>query len=238
MNNITDKFGTMFYPKKAFVVYERKGQGRDIYIESYDMDDKGYPVNAHPLSMKESIALAKVMDTSEELHRSFLKPQGLLPHNILYINPDHNGYAVWYTPQQTIGMLFVDNLGIPNGKASIPPLLWKASKNSLQIYALKEDTGLNEQTLLYHAPFFNTYEDGKVCMGSVSVNISPDCQLEDFILQWEGYFFNSYFSHLFEGHIPVKVNIVQLWQSLINSRKKFPLRSLAKNGLTIKNIIS
>ncbi len=237
MNDITATFGTLYHPVKAFVVYEQKGQDKNIYIESYDMDESGVPTNAHPLSIRESTALAKALDSSAELKRSFLKPEGLLPRNVLYINPDHNGYAVWHTPQRIVNLLFVEGLSIPNGKVNIPALLWKASKESLYIYALKNATEMDEQVLLYHAPFFNIYKDGKVCMGTVNIKISPDCQLEIFMQQWETYFFNSYFSHLMQEHNPVKGNIVQLWQSLINTRKKFPAKTLIKNGLTIKQLI-
>jgi len=237
MNNITTDFGSLYHPKKAFVVYQQQGQGKHIYVESYDMDSKGYPVNAHPLTVRESNALAKALDSSPEQQRSYLKPAGLLPKNVLYINPDQNGYAVWHTPQQRVNLLFIEDLGIPNGKAHVPALLWKASKEALQIFALKGGTEPQEQTVLYHAPFFNIYETGKVCMGSVAVNIQPDCRLETFMHQWENYFFNSYFSHLFAGHVPVKGNIVQLWQGLINSPKKFHQKVLIKNGLTIKNIL-
>jgi|SRR5665213_2508266 len=238
MNNITDHFGTLYLPKKAFVVYQQQGKEKHIYVESYDMDNKGYPVNAHPLSTRETTALAKALDSSGELNRSFLKPAGLLPGNVLYINPDQDGFAVWHTPKQRVSLLFVEDLTIPNGKADLPALLWKASKESLYIYALKNNADLNAHELLYHAPFFNVYENGKVCMGDVAVNIPPDCPLETFIEQWERYFFNSYFSHLFADHNPVKGNIVQLWRNLMNSRKKFPVKALIKNGLTIKSIIS
>ena len=160
-----------------------------------------------------------------------------MPKNVLYINPDHNGYAIWHSPQQDVSLLFVDDLGIPDGKANIPALLWKASKDGLCVYALKSDKELDENVVLYHAPFFNVYKEGNVCMGTVAVKIGADCGLEALMQQWEHYFFNSYFSHLFEAHNPVKGNIVQLWQGLTNSRKKFPLKVLIKNGLTIKNIL-
>ena len=235
MNNITASFGTLYHPVKAFVVYRQGDKEKNIYIESYDMDSGGYPMNAHPLSIRESAALAKALDNSQELKRSFLKPEGLLPKNVLYIDPE--GYALWHTPRQKVSLLFSEGLGIPNGKAEVPALLWKASKDHLQIYALDKDAELCEDTPLYHAPFFNIYKDGRVCMGTVAVRISTDCHLELFMQQWENYFFNSYFSHLMQGHIPVKGNIVQLWQGLVNSRKKFPAKTLIKNGFTIKNLL-
>jgi PRTRC genetic system protein B len=238
MKDITTTFGTLYHPVKAFVVYQKNTADKSIYVESYDMNKNGYPINAHPLNLKESTELANALDTSEELQRHFLKPSGLLPKNVLYINPDHNGYAIWYTPAQRVDLFFVESLAIPNGKASLPPLLWKASKNSLYLYAIDTVTDISEQTALSHAPFFNLYEDGKVCMGTVSVRIKADCLLEEFMQQWEQYFFNSYFSHLIQEKSPVKGNIIQLWQSLVNSRKQFPMKSLIKNGLTLKQLLS
>jgi PRTRC genetic system protein B len=238
MKNITATFGTLYHPIKAFVIYQQDASDTGIYIEAYDMDKNGYPINAHPLSVQESTRLAKALDTSEQRKHKFLTPAGLLPKNVLYLNSDQNGCAVWYTPAQTVNLLFVDNLTIPNGKASLPPLLWKASKNSLHLYALFTVADLSPQTVLAHAPFFNLYEDGRVCMGTVSINIKGNCLLEAFIDQWEQYFFNSYFSHMIRDKSPVKGNITTLWQSLVNSRKRFPIQALLKNGLTLQHLLS
>lgn len=238
MKDITQTFGTLYNPVKAFVVYQKDTAEKSIYVEAYDMDKNGCPINAHPLSLKESTQLASALDTSDELTRKFLTPSGLLPKNVLHLNPAHNGSAIWYTPAQKVSLFFVEGLGILNGEAFVPPLLWKASKNTLYIYAMVADKIINEQTALYHAPFFNLYNDGRVCMGTVKVDIKTDCHLQDFMQSWEQYFFKSYFSHLIGNTSPVKGNIIQLWQKLVGSGKPFPIKSLIKNGLTIKNIIS
>jgi PRTRC genetic system protein B len=238
MKDITQKFGTLYNPVKAFVVYQKDSAEKSIYVEAYDMDKNGFPINAHPLSLKESTKLASALDISDELTRKFLKPSGLLPKNVLHLNPDHNGSAIWYTLAQKVSLFFVENLGITNGEAFVPPLLWKATKNTLYIYAMDTEMQINEQTALYHAPFFNLYADGRVCMGTVSVTIKSDCHLEEFISLWEQYFFNSYFSHLIHKQSPVKGNIIQLWQRLVNTPKPFPMKSLLKNGLTLKNLLS
>jgi PRTRC genetic system protein B len=238
MKDITATFGTLYNPVKAFVIYQKNNAEKTIYVEAYDMDKNGYPINAHPLNGKEIAELATALDTSDELTCKFLKPLGLLPKNVLYINPDHDGYAIWYSPAQKVNLFFVDSLAITNGKAFVPPLLWKASKNTLYIYAMDTDSEINELTPLFHAPFFNLYANGKVCMGTVSVNIKTGCLLEEFIQEWEQYFFNSYFSHLIGDASPVKGNIIQLWQTLVCSGKHFPMKSLIKTDLTIKKILS
>ena len=236
MKDITATFGTLYRPVKTLVVYEENSDEKRLFVESYDMDDNGYPINAHPLTLKESIGLAKSLDTSEELKRNFLKPSGLMPRNILHINPAQNGYAVWHTPAQKVELFFVEGLNIPSGIASVPAMIWKASKNTLWVYAIADDKEITEKIKLCHAPFFNLYSDGMVCMGTVKINIPSDCLLEEFIALWQNYFFNSYFSHLIGAKSPVKGNIIQLWQSLIGTEKKFPIKSLLENSKTLKNI--
>jgi hypothetical protein len=54
---------------------------------------------------------------------------------------------------------------------------------------------------------------------------------------WQTYFFNSYFSHLFGVHQPVKGNIVQLWQHLTASGEQFPTDVLIPNQYQIKNLL-
>lgn len=237
MKDITNTFGTLYHPVKAFVVYQQDTADKNFYVEAYDMDKNGFPINAHPLTLRESTKFANALDTSEVYSRKFLKPLGLLPKNVLYLNTDRDGFVLWYTPAQKVDMFFVENLGIPNGTAALPPLLWKASKNTLWIFAMGGQGEINQQTELYCAPFFNLYADGRVCMGTVAVNIKADCPLEEFIALWERYFFKSYFSHLITNKSPVKGNIIQLWKSLVGSRKKFPIKSLLKNGLTIKKLL-
>jgi magnesium chelatase family protein len=148
----------------------------------------------------------------------------------------NDGFAIWRTPQQKVKLLFTESLDIPCGDANIPALLWKAGKNSLSIFAV-QDVKVNADTLLYHAPFFNVYAEGRVCMGNVAVKIPNDCPLETFMALWQEYFFNSYFSHLFGQHMPVKGNIVQLWKKLINQQEAFPLDCLIPNNISISILL-
>ena len=240
MNNvkdITENFGTLYYPKSALVFYETKAAETNIYVEHFDMDKNGNPVNAHPLTVKEANVLAKSLQTNEEKNKAFLKSKGIFPTNILHINPGEKATVLWYTKAQQRQLYFVNGLGIPNGKAQVPPMLWFANKNSLSIFALTSDKRPTEKTALYHAPFFNMYDSGNVCMGTVDVNIKKSASVEEFIQAWEGYFFNSYFSHLMNEHNPVNGNCVSLWKDLINTGKAFPKEVLIKTNRTLKNVL-
>jgi PRTRC genetic system protein B len=236
--DITENFGTLYHPKSALVFYKTKGTNSDMYVEHFDMDKKGNPINAHPLTVQEASVLARALKTDEEKSKAFLKPKGILPTNILHINPNtEKGTVLWYTKAQKRQMYFVDSLGLPNGMAQVPPMLWLASKSSLIVFALANNRRPTEKTPLHYAPFFNIYENGNVCMGTVSIDIKNSASVEEFIQAWESYFFNSYFSHLLGNYNPIKGNCVTLWKDLIGRDKPFPKEILKTNNKTLKNLL-
>jgi len=133
-------------------------------------------------------------------------------------------------------LYFTENLEISNGRAEVPAMLWFANKRSLKIFALSSNQRPTEKTSLFYAPFFNVYENGNVCMGTVDVHIQNSTSLEEYIKNWENYFFNSYFSHLMNEHNPINGNCVSLWKSLINTDKPFPKEILRTANRTLKNL--
>lgn len=234
MKNITRFFENAYIPK-AVILFRNEFQN-DFYAEACDIEETGIAINTHPLSIDEAATLSKLLDNHKEREKSFLKPDGLLPENVLFINTARDGYAVWYTEPTQRPLFFKEDLGIQNGLAYVPALIWKATEEDLQIYALKDKGKPNLNTPLYYAPFFNMHEHGKVCMGTVDIETGKK-SLEQFISAWENYFFNSYFSHLIDKHNPLKGNIVQLWQQLVKSQNPFPNDRLIKARLTVKNLI-
>ena len=240
MKDITQNFGTLYHPTTALVFYQTDERNKDTYVEYFDMDKGGNPINAHPLTEREAETLAKalIVKTQKEKNQDFLKPKGILPTHILQINPNaENGSAIWYTKSMKRQLYFTENLEIPNGMAEVPAMLWFANKRSLKIFALANSRRPTEKTELFYAPFFNVYEDGNVCMGTVDVNIQNSNYIEEFIEKWEDYFFNSYFSHLMNEHNPINGNCVNLWKSLINTEKQFPKEALKQANRTLKNLL-
>lgn len=242
MNNvmdITQDFGTLYHPKSALVFYESKGLDKEVYVEHFDMDRNGTPINAHPLTEREAGALAKALLTEKQKQSAFLKPVGILPITILQINPSRDkGVVIWYTKSQKRPLYFIEGLGIPSGQGFVPAMVWQATKNSLRVFAVLSNRRPTEKTTLYYAPFFNIYEDGRVCMGSVSIDIKNSASVEEFTRAWEDYFFNSYFSHLMGENSPVKGNCVTLWKDLVTSDRTFPTALLKSSNKTLKNLLS
>ena len=247
MKNITQQFNDQYLPVKALLIYqsdEKEGadqyhneNGQQVYVESYDIGKHGNPVNAHPLTIPEMQALGELLQSSQELKGGYLKSRGLLPANVVYINPLNNGFAIWYTPPQETNLFFVESLGIRSGKAKIPAMLWKASKDRLDIFALKGKGKPSAKTALYHAPFFNIHATGNVCMGTVVISIDRNTALEDFMTQWERYFFNSYFSHTINGERGINMNIIQLWQEQVETGREFPQEVLIKSNTILNHLI-
>ena len=240
MKNITQDFGTLYHPTTALVFYQNDDRNKETYVEYFDMDKNGNPINAHPLTEREAETLAKalIVKTQKEKNQDFLKPKGILPTHILQINPNaENGSAIWYTKSMKRQLYFTENLEISNGTAEIPAMLWLATQRRLKIFSLPNNRRPTEKTPLFYAPFFNVYEDGNVCMGTVDVNFQNSTSLEEFTEKWENYFFNSYFSHLMNEHNPIKGNCVSLWKSLINTEKQFPKEALKQANRTLKNLL-
>lgn len=225
----------LYEPKAALVVFTANGS-TNHYIEYYDMDSSGCPVNPHPLSVREAQSLAKALDTREQAGKAFLRPEGILPPNVLHIDPSANGSVVWYTKPQKQRLYFVESLNIQNGYIYLPALVWKADKKQLQVFALKGKAKPKTATVLYNAPFFNLYRKGTVCMGTVDVRIKAAATLEEFMSAWQGYFFGSYFSHHIDSHNPVGQNLISLYRELMDSEKPFPCDTLTTTPLTLKNL--
>jgi PRTRC genetic system protein B len=235
MNDITQNFGTLYHPKTALVFYQTDERNKDTYVEYFDMDKNGNPINAHPLTEREAKVLAKSLNLTTK-KQDFLKPQGILSTHILYLNPSENGFVIWYTKAGKRQLYFSENLEIPSGKAEVPAMLWLATQRNVKIFALSSNRRPTEKTSLFYAPFFNVYENGNVCMGTVNIDIQNSASVEEFMEKWEDYFFNSYFSHLMNEHNPITGNCVNLWKNLIDTEKPFPKEVLKSANRTLKNL--
>jgi PRTRC genetic system protein B len=236
MNNITANYGKSYLPTQGLLVYRQASNSHHGHVQAFDVDPvSGHPINFHPLTEQESRQLAKILTVEKEKKKGFLRLNGLLPENVLYLDVDQ-GRVMWYTPPQQRNLYFIESLTIPNGMAPLPALVWLASKNYLFLFALLSAEKPTIDTPLYYAPFFNTNKQGGVCMGTVSVGIRQSSTLNEFMAAWEESFFNSYFSHLFDEHQPVQGNIIQLWQRLIDQHTDFPLDELVTSPFTLKQL--
>ncbi|MBO9681958.1 MAG: hypothetical protein J7502_04715 [Flavisolibacter sp.] len=240
-NDITNDFKISYQPHKALVFYmqsEHSGYNDGLYIESYDFSEAGTPMNAHPLSKNEIARLRKMFEQKNDPKQRFLHFNGIIPENLLHVDFTPNEERViWYTTPGMQTMFFIQSLGIDDGVAKVPGLVWVASKHDLKIFATKIKVRPDQNTPLFHAPFFNMYKTGAVCLGNVPVSFTNDESLQDFIQKWQIYFWGSRFSHLIDNHQPVKTNIIQLWQQQTVKNNVFPVSVLNPAKLLLKNLL-
>lgn len=237
MTDLTSQFAQSYEPTKGLVFYQQADNEKNCYVESYDFDPRGRMINAHPLSTAECKKLSETLNSSGDLSSRFLVPDGLLPKNLIYLRGGPGGFAIWYTPARKLKLFFSADLKLRSGTYPVPPMLWKADRDHVHVYALANTKNLSLSSALYRAPFFNVHDDGRVCMGNVDINIDQNMGLEEFMESWQNYFFNSRFSHVIGGAAPSEGNIIQLWKSL-EGQKKFPCDSLIEHSTTIKKLIA
>lgn len=224
-------------PRAALVFYYNDYSG---YVEMFDIDMKGRMINPHPITMREARSIKERLedDCPKQIRDkpAFLSVEGIVPPNLLHFETSLDGYVIWYTPAQKTPLYFGDHTSIPSGEGYVPALVWKANKQYLYVYALTGAEKPCADTPLYYAPFFNTSPDGRVCMGNVNI-FFHDNYLEGFMEKWEQYFFRSRFTHAAQGHSPVTVNLIQLWQQQVATDRKFPVNVLKPMRITLKQIL-
>jgi len=116
----------------------------------------------------------------------------------------------------------------------IPPTVLVAVESSYYIFATKDDKPLQDETEIFHAPFPNTYDNGRICWGSnrPPKNESPDAGNK----AWNLFFGSPFNEHLDAGHHASKtVKLLDLLKSL-NGHKLFPAKMLVPHGYPLRTM--
>ena len=142
-----------------------------------------------------------LLDAGEPLTRDFLETlvRGLgneaaaafLPANVFIYS---SSLTAWWEPAQVRSMFFApdcDGKTLDGKLFPHPPLVFAVRNGRLMLWALAEDRRPEPETWLHMAPYWNTYEDGSVCHGSMP---TPQTATVDALPQWSHAFFASRFT--------------------------------------------
>ncbi len=158
-----------------------------------------------------------------------------LPENILARG---QRTLAWWTPRQSRRMYFADRDGLKAISGSAfpqPALVWMTTGQSLAVRALKENKRPEASTKLCVAPYWNLYEGGSVCQGSMR---SPKKSTVASIRQWEARFFESEFTHGNVGRATRhKGGFEGLWKALAGKRT-FPGDTLIQLPQTLEQFLT
>jgi PRTRC genetic system protein B len=178
-----------------------------------------------------------LIDLMAGLGRSI--PMEILPERVLVRTPE---VIVWWSRAQQHRMFFSDRGGDAalkrmNGRMyAHPPLLFKASGSHLWIRALASNERPNADTNLYMAPYWNCYDNGVVCTGSMKI---PREKSVAQIGAWEQSFFQSEFTHAggVRKHTRYPGGFLAMWQSL-EGATNFPSSYLVNVKQTLGEFVS
>ena len=101
MNDITHQFYQTSHPVKAILLYKshpKSQSGEGVFTEVMDIDERGKPVNPHPLTSTEAHRIGKLLLKDSKKEAADLQPAGLLPPHVIYLNTTSAPFAIWHTP--------------------------------------------------------------------------------------------------------------------------------------------
>ena len=177
-----------------------------------------------------------LLDAGEPLTRDFLETlvRGLgnevaaafLPANVLIYS---SSLTAWWEPAQVRSMFFApdcDGKTLDGKLFPHPPLLFAVRNGRLMVWALAEDRRPEPDTWLHMAPYWNTYDDGSVCHGSMP---APQTATVDALPQWSHAFFTSRFtgSNLGIQQCRHPEGFIGMWREL-EGQERFPVEYLIR----------
>lgn len=211
--------------KTVISISETKGNGNRPYVAVSNVSYRnGSPVlgASRPLTETEARNIfGKIVSPKKRLSKMFL------PENVLFWHEDFDYTCVFYVKA---GTFEINHVHWDKPKTvPFPQLVFKVTKNSLNIYATKQGSKRpTPQTALFELPIWNVFNNGSVCLGSASLP-SQFKSLEDLVDAWKKIWFQTTFSH--DGQDTEK-----LWSGL-EGKEKFPIKKLGQRLGTIGDII-
>ena len=163
----------------------------------------------------------------------------ILPERVLVRVPE---MIVWWTPACARPMFFSDR-GSDEGAKKLnakmyphPALVFKAHGTRLWVRALRENKRPAANTVLSMAPYWNCYEDGNVCTGSMRI---PRTKSVEAIDSWEQSFFQSEFTHAAGSgkYTEFPGGLLAMWK-VLSGKRRFPARYLAPADQTLAAFVT
>lgn len=211
-------------PQSAIIVYKSGGEySRDYYLETREIIKKGSSYEfAAPVPMSDDkmkdIAAAYIKKASAEMNF-----EGIVPDHILYANHRAgNTLVIWYRKAHRRALNFASYLKIKGmSDVILPATLYVVHNSALYVFAMIDDARPTRSTKLYHAPFFNIYEPGNVCLGTAPIG---RYKAKTFEAEAERFERGFYMAEQNGGMAkPCNTPLAALWTSIIKTKAKvFP----------------
>lgn len=170
-----------------------------------------------------------------ELAANTAAKAAFLPETVLALSPE--SITWWHRP--THKRVFFQCPEIKSAGAVVPHpgLVFHASLEGFRVFAVTEDTRPTPETVLHEPPYFNTWDWGKICIGSAKVPNRIDVTAID---GWESGFFESAFTHPNTGkrRVEYERGPFAFWRDMLAGKfRQFPKDALISMNLTLADLI-
>ncbi|MCU6502345.1 PRTRC system protein B [Rugamonas sp. A1-17] len=233
MNIHIDSGSEKLVLRHAILMYESQSarKSRAAFASFHEVQDVGTPEQPMPQIMSGTpLTQEALMQSVGSLADRYALNVDLLPESMLSFSPLH---MIWWVPSGE-RRVFLNTAGDGHQSAIVPhpPLLFAVVQRHWYVFAIKENIRPCKATQLYHAPFFNMFDDDSVCTGTAN---TPKSLLPSETSAWENAFFNSVFTHVNgKKKVTFKGGEFALWRELIGGKHKtFPNSALLKNNMTL-----
>lgn len=219
--------------RHAILMYEdtKSVEKSAAFASFHEVQDVGTTERPNPQILSGTpLTQEALMQTVGSLADRYALNVDLLPESMLSFSPLH---MIWWLPAGERRVFL--NTAADGPQSAIvphPPLLFAVVQKRWYVFSIKENTRPGKSTHLYHAPFFNMFDDDSVCTGTAKI---PKSLLPSETTTWENAFFNSVFTHVNgKKKVAFKGGEFALWRELIAGKhKQFPKSALLKNKLTL-----
>lgn len=144
----------------------------------------------------------------------------------------HGMWVVYVQPARMVDMIFRedDPIHVP-----IPATLLVGVGKSYRIFAIDNPRSDLGKVKVFHAPFDNVYEDGRICWGSNPVPAVSSAETAPLV--WE-LFFRAPFTHRNDNHQGHATTTSELYAKLARSKAKRFRGKLRPANISIQSLIN
>jgi PRTRC genetic system protein B len=201
-----------------------------------------HPVTAKTKGARAAIGAGRPIDRAgllsclRELSANAAPKAEFLPETVLAVSQD--AITWWCKPGMRRVFFDCPEIGKRSAIVPHPGLVFRAASNGFSVFALHEDCRPVPTSMLHEPPYFNTWDWGKICIGTAHVPKRIDVAS---IAGWESGFFESSFTHPNHGGKRVKhcQGEFAFWKSMLdgNYGEQFPKDALVPMKKTLAHLI-
>ena len=210
-------------------------------------DQSAHYATVHPVTVgkggRGSVGAGRPVDRTAlleclgELAQNSAPRAQFLPETVLAVAQD----AIFWWCRPGLRRVFFDcpEIGTRSAIVPHPGLVFRASMHGFSVFALSEDGRPTPESEIYEPPYFNTWDHGKICIGSARVPKRIDVESTT---GWESGFFESAFTHPNPGGKRVKFpkGEFAFWKTMLDRGfgEQFPKTVLVPMKLNLAALIA